>query len=278
MTRQALIIGCGYTGRRTAGLLLRKGWAVTATARDPRRLADLRDLGATVLRFDASEASRVGVSTAGSSVLLSVPTLRCNGSLDEPTPRIIAAWEGSPNHLVYLSTTGVYGATRQVDETTPAAPRSERQRLRLVAEDAVRSQASPCLVLRPAAIYGPRRGIHSAMRSGRFRLPAGRPRFVSRIHVEDLARITAEAMDQSIQGVYPVADTLPAPSGEVAHFCSGLLGLPMPPTVPKSELSETRRSDRRVDGSAVLNRLGLSLQYPTYREGIPACVAAERAA
>ena len=278
MPRHALIIGCGYTGRRTASLLLRRGWAVTATSRDPNGLPELRELGATVLRFDASSAVRLGVSAARASVLLSVPTLRRNGSLEELTPRIVSALEGSPRHLAYLSTTGVYGATHEVDETTPAAPQSQRQRLRLVAEHAVRSQTCPSLVLRPAAIYGPGRGIHSAMQAGRFRLAQGKRRYVSRIHVDDLAKVTALAMENGIEGVYPVADRLPAPSQDVALYCAGLLGLQMPPAVPDRELSQTRRSDRRVDGTAVLNRLGLGLQYPTYREGIPASVAAEQAA
>jgi len=44
--------------------------------------------------------------------------------------------------VVYLSTTSVYGDAREVDETTAAAPRSERARLRLAAEQAV---ASPLL-------------------------------------------------------------------------------------------------------------------------------------
>ena len=278
MPPHALIIGCGYTGRRTACLLLRRGWAVTATARNPDGLAALRDLGATVLRFEASGSVRLGVSAARASVLISVPTLRRNASLDEPTPRIVSALEGTPRHLAYLSTTGVYGATRAVDETTPAAPQTQRQRLRLIAENAVRSQTCPSLVLRPAAIYGPGRGIHSAMQAGRFRLTRGKPRYVSRIHVEDLAKVAAVAMENGIEGVYPVADRLPAPSRDVALFCAELLGLQMPPAVPDRELSETRRSDRRVDGSAVLSLLGLRLRYPTYREGIPASVAAEQSA
>ena len=278
MPRHALIIGCGYTGRRTAALLLRRGWEVTATTRNPDGLAELRELGATVLRFDVSGTVRLGVSAARASVLLSVPTLRCNGSLDEPTPRIVSALEGSPRHVAYLSTTGVYGATSVVNATTPAAPQTQRQRLRLLAENAVRSQPCPSLVLRPAAIYGPGRGIHSAMQAGRFRLARDKRRYVSRIHVDDLAKVTAAAMEHGIEGVYPVADRLPAPSRDVALFCAELLKLQMPPAVPNGELSETRRSDRRVDGTALLSLLGLRLMHPTYREGIRASVAAEQAA
>ena len=210
-------------------------------------------------------------------MLLSVPTLRSEGSLDDPTTRIIASLEGKPDHLTYLSTTGVYGATRDVDESTPPAPRTERQLIRAIAEEAVLAQSYPSLVLRPAAIYGPGRGVHSAMRKGRFRLSQGRPRHVSRIHVDDLAEVVAAAMVQGIEGTYPIADELPASSRAVATFCADFLGLEMPPSVPDGDLSETRRSDRRVNGRAILDLLGHNLRYPTFREGIAASVAIERA-
>ncbi len=96
-----------------------------------------------------------------------------------------------------------------------------------------------------------------------------------RIHVDDLAAIAAAAMDQGLQGALPVADDLPATSSEVARFCAELMDLAMPPRVAASELTETRSFDRRVNGQAVLARLGLRLRYPTFREGIPASIAAE---
>ena len=276
MRRSALILGCGYTGQRVARFLLARGWRVTATTRSPERLADLGKRGAEVLRFEALEDARWHLPASGASVLLSIPTVNHDGALSEPTARALAALAGRPRQVVYLSTTGVYGATRNVDETTPAAPATERQRLRVAAEQAVRECSSPSLVLRPAAIYGPHRGVHAAMRAGRFKLAQGdRERYVSRIHVDDLALIVGMAMERGLEGVYPVADEEPAPSSEIARFCSELLGLTIPACVPSARLSETRRSDRRVDGTAVLRRLGLELRFPTYREGIRASLAAE---
>ena len=210
-------------------------------------------------------------------MLLSVPTLKLAGQLFEPTPSLVAALRGQPRHLTYLSTTGVYGATRQVDERTPVSPQTERQKLRASAEDAVQSHGCSALVLRPAAIYGPGRGVHQAMREGRFRLPRDPSRMVSRIHVDDLAAIVARALQQRFEGAYPVADECPATSADVARHCASLLDLPVPEVVPDGCLSETRRADRRVDGSAILRLTGMRLRYPSFREGIPACIAAEEA-
>ena len=275
MPRQAIILGAGFTGKRVAALLADRGWQVTATSRSPGNLADLRDKGIDVLGFEVDRDPMAEIPADGACVLLSIPTLRKEGVLDEPTPRLIAGLAGCPEHITYLSTTGVYGGRREVNKTTAPAPETDRQRLRLLAENAVRSLQCPSLVLRVAAIYGPGRGVHAAMRAGRFQLSEARSRYVSRIHVDDLAQIVASAMQQRLVGTYPVADELPARSGEVAHFCSDRLGLEMPRHVPDRVLTETRRADRRVDGRGVLQALNLSLRYPTYREGILASVEHE---
>ncbi len=276
MPRQALIIGCGYTGRRVARSLLERGWSVTATSRSPETLAEIAILGGRVIHFDATTSSEVKASASGKTVLISVPTLRGVAGLDEPTPRIVAALDGVPKHITYLSTTGVYGSTFRVDSETPAAPETERQRLRKLAEVAVLACEAPSLVLRPAAIYGPGRGVHAAMRQGRFSLARGVSRLVSRIHVDDLARIAVASMERCVEGVFPVADELPAPSSDVAAFCARLLALEKPPFASEAEMPETRRFGRKVDGSAIFGLLCLDLLYPTYREGITASVAEER--
>lgn len=277
MSRHALIIGCGFTAQRAARTLLKAGWAVTATSRSRENLAALEAAGARLVRFDAARDRRIEAVAEGASVLLSVPTLKLDGQLLEPTPSLVAALQGQPRHLTYLSTTGVYGAMRKVDERTPVSPQTERQKLRASAEDAVQSHGCSALVLRPAAIYGPGRGVHQAMREGRFRLPRDPSRVVSRIHVDDLAAIVAGALQQRVEGAYPVADEWPATSAEVARHCASLLDLPAPEAVADDCLSETRRADRRVDGSAILRLLGLRLRYPSFREGIAACIAAEEA-
>ena len=275
----AWIIGCGYTGRRVAQRLLDAGVPVAATTRNPDSLRHLAAQGAEVLRWDASEPDGLEIlKTAispGARVLLSVPTLRGLHGLDDPTPRIVEALGEAPSRVVYLSTTGVYGNAHVVDETTPAAPSTERQRLRVEAELAVMQGPWLSLVLRPAAIYGPGRGVHVAMREGSFQLANDGSNFVSRVHVDDLAAHAEKALLSDLTGAYPVADEGPCSSREIAEFCADLLGLPLPESVGKEKLSETRRSDRRVDGSAIRRLLGIELRYPSYRQGIPAALREE---
>ena len=77
----------------------------------------------------AREAAR------GSSVLLSVPPIKGPRGLLDPTPRIVREFGDGPRRVVYLSTTGVYGSIKLVDETTLVAPVTDRQRLRIAAEE-----------------------------------------------------------------------------------------------------------------------------------------------
>jgi nucleoside-diphosphate-sugar epimerase len=110
------------------------------------------------------------------------------------------------------------------------------------------------------------------MPSGKFRLAGEGLNFVSRIHVDDLAAITVAALLSDVTGAYPVADDHPCTSLEIAGYCSELLDLPMPAAAVSESLHETRRADRRVDGRAIRRLLGVSLHYPSYREGIPASI------
>src|SRR5690606_28110 len=126
------------------------------------------------------------------------------------------------------------------------------------------------MVLRPAAIYGPGRGIHVSMAEGRYRLVDGGSNFVSRIHVDDLSAHAVAALEGELGGAWPVADEYPCTSSEIAVFCADLLGLDPPESVAAENVHHTRRADRRVDGSAIRTKLGITLRYASYRTGIPA--------
>lgn len=272
MSASVLILGCGYTGRRVAALLADEGRRVVGTSRDPQKLADLQGVGA--LGFDAL-TDDAGELPSADVLVYSIPTLRTGGApkettLDEPAPRLVERLQGRYGRAIYLSTTGVYGAQENVDETTPIAPATERQRLRAAAEQAFEQADWPALILRPAAIYGPGRGVQVALPKGQYKLVGDGGNFVSRIHVDDLAAVTAAAVDSDLTGAYPVADADPSTSRDIAYFVADLIGCPPPESVALKDVSETRRSNRRADGSYVFSRLGVQLKYPSFRQGVPA--------
>jgi len=227
-----LILGCGYTGQRVAQRFRARGASVTETHRD-------------TARFDVQP---------GALVLHSVPP--------EGSAGLVEMLGDSPARVVYLSTTGVYGDASFVDESTPVAPRTEKHRLRVKEEQRVAAGPWSSLILRPAAIYGPGRGVHESLKKGICRVDDN---FVSRIHVDDLAAHAEAALLSDVTGAYPVADVEPCTSRQIAEFCAKLLDLPLPLGQAK-----TFSTSRRVDGSAIRRALGITLRYPSYRVGVPA--------
>jgi nucleoside-diphosphate-sugar epimerase len=86
------------------------------------------------------------------------------------------------------------------------------------------------------------------------------------------------AMTRRRGGIYNVADDLPAPTADVVACACQLLGMPVPPLIPWAEIaptmSELARSfyaeNRRVKNDRIKQELGVTLRYPTYREGLQA--------
>ena len=224
---------------------------IIATKRHP-------EPGSKFIPFDSANPTRLEIPE-GARVLYSIPFVE---------PEVLASFSRPPERIVYLSTTGVYGATRDVDENTPPAPDTESAKQRIDSERLIQSAPWSSLILRPAAIYGPDRGIHIAMRTGRFQLAGEGTNYVSRIHVDDLAAHCLKALYSDLTGAYPVADDHPCTSREIAEYCAKIFNLPMPPSAPPDRLHETRRADRRVNGKAIRKLLGITLRYPTYREGL----------
>jgi nucleoside-diphosphate-sugar epimerase len=257
---QFLILGAGFTGSRVAQRLAAQGHSVLSLHRT--------DIDFTQPQAPALLAAR---APADCTVLHSVPSLPRQADAE-----LLSGLAGKARRVVYLSTTGVYGATEFVDELTPIAPRNERELARAHTEAAVQAGPWESLILRPAAIYGPHRGVHVSMAQGQYTLLGSGDNYISRIHVEDLANLCTAALLSKLTGAYPVADAYPCPSREIAEYCSQLLHLPPPVSVAEEQVPLSRRTNRRIDARAIFRLLNVPLLYPTYKEGIAQCLAAER--
>jgi nucleoside-diphosphate-sugar epimerase len=250
--KNVLILGCGYTGQRVARHFLDLGHRVMATTRDPAKLAHIK--GLEIVQLPASLPK-------GTLVLHSIPPAGGSGILEK--------LGNAPKRLVYISSTAVYGATMQVDQHTPTHPDSAKAQARYAAEQYVLKHYPSSLILRPAAIYGPGRGVQESIKVGAYTMGDN---FVSRIHVDDLAAICEAALLSGITGAYPVSDDEPCTTREIGEFCLRLLN------IEPFETREVARvtSNRRVDGSAIRRLLGVTLKYPSYRLGIPAALTNDR--
>jgi len=186
--------------------------------------------------------------------------------------------------IVYLSTIGVYGdhGGEWVDETTPPAPVSERSRERLAAEEAwmaLGAHAGKAVaVLRLAGIYGPGQNALVQVARGSARRIDKPGQYFNRIHVADIAQAIEAAFERGADGAFNVTDDDPTPQGVPIAFASELLGVAPPPEIPFAEAAKSMTpmglsfygESKRVRNTKLRQELGVTLRYPTYREGLRA--------
>jgi nucleoside-diphosphate-sugar epimerase len=183
----------------------------------------------------------------------------------------------------YLSTVGVYGDAKGawVDEESPIRPLTERSLRRAQAEQAWLDFGAGAgrrvEVFRLAGIYGPARSVIDTLRAGTARRIVKPGQVFNRIHVDDIARVLAAAIDRDTGlGVFNVSDDEPAAPEDVVAYAAEILGLPVPAAVPFDEagLSGMAASFwsecKRVKNERIRRNLGVELLYPTYREGLRA--------
>ena len=251
------------------------------------------------------------------------PLLALHGERLRPASGAALRWAG------YLSTTGVYGdhSGGWVDEASETRVRRGSRaddRLRAEAEwlglrDASEGRIAST-VFRLAGIYGPgRSALDTCRRAAAARSPAvqplaqasiatrraraaaaaaaaaeataASPRFVSRIHVDDicaalLASMAAPPAAAAAAPIFNLADDEPAPRGVVMAYAAALLDASAEvaakadagPSVTSPRARRRATEHKRV-GNARMRKALLpgSLAYPTYQEGLVACLEAEAA-
>ena len=276
--------GYGYSADALARRLSPRDLAVAGTR---TKLATPPDLEVVLAAYKGdSPSSEVRALLPGTThLLVSIPPdLEGDVVLRHYREDIVAlpdlAWVG------YLSTVGVYGDCKGawVDEDAPTRPISERSLRRVQAEQAWldfgKETGRRVEVFRLSGIYGPGRSVVDNLRAGTARRIVKPGQVFNRIHVDDIARVLAAAIDkETAHRVYNVSDDEPAPPEDVVAYAAELLGMPIPPAVTFEEagLSGMAASfwaeTKRVKNERIRRDLGVDLLYPTYREGLRALAA-----
>jgi nucleoside-diphosphate-sugar epimerase len=141
---QALIIGCGYLGRRVAALWRSQAHEVFALTRSTQNAAALRNLRIEPIIGDVLEPASLRSLPAADVVLYAVGYDKQAGAakrevyvqglenvLREISPRV--------SRFLYVSSTSVYGQDggEWIDETSPCVPLTEDGQICLAAEQTV---------------------------------------------------------------------------------------------------------------------------------------------
>ena len=288
-TERLFCFGYGYAAAALARAVRARGWGVAGTCRTADKRAALAAEGVEAFVFDREHPLPSGALDGSTHVLVSIPPDELGDSACDSHARDLLALT-SLRWLGYLSTTGVYGDHQGawVDEASDLRARESRALKRIGTEEQWlafwREARLPAHIFRLAGIYGPGRSALDAVRAGRAQRIVKPGQFFSRIHVADIARALDASIGRPAPGaVYNLADDEPSPPEAVVEHACALLGVTPPPAVPieRATLSPMAASfykdNRRVRNARLKAELDFSLLYPSYRDGLAAILAAERA-
>ncbi|PZU15116.1 MAG: NAD(P)-dependent oxidoreductase [Sphingobium sp.] len=260
-----LILGLGYTAGRLAERLRREGWHVVGV----RRAA-----GPETLAFDDEDAVRAAIMGA-SHILSSVPP---EGEGDPVLARYGDAIAASPAVWTgYLSSTGVYGDAGGAWVDEGCATGTRRRTARADADAQWGALRRDMRRFRLPGIYGPGRSALDRVREGRAHRIALPGQVFSRVHVDDIVAGVIASF-RGPPGIFNLADDLPCSQNRVIEAACDLLGRGLPPllSMDEAQLSPMARGfyaeNRRVANGRAKRLLGWRLVYPTYAQGLRACL------
>lgn len=258
-----VLLGFGRVAEAIGSAAVAAGWTVSATTRSSSRKQELRQAGVEPIVMESLDGPQVAELVRDAFVLVSFQP----GQAAE-TDSYISPFCSGARQIIYISSTAVYDAgIVDIDDSTPLGQAGNfgngaRQR----AEQLWRAQRA--LVLRLSSFYGDGVGLHVELTTGKLCIPGDGSGYLSMISLSDLARIVLACFENGIaDDAYVVADLQPVTKLEIYTWLCNRLQIAMPPTLPLEEVPFFLRPSRRVDGSGILRRLEMQLQYPTYRDG-----------
>lgn len=286
MTTPLVLLGCGYVGSHIARAALAAGRTVRVCRRSTGKVAALGELGAQIKYLDASQPKQLTAALASSQGGTAIYAMSRVGGPPGHIMRaaLQAAYGGGISTFIYLSSTGLYGDSPDddawIDEDTPvvhgdqdmAHVISDEREIELCSFDRVRT-----IILRLAPVYGPGKGVRERLKKGDYRLLDDGQHAISRIHIDDVARIIFAAEQKApTKSTYLVADDEPTTQLAYATWLCDRMGLPMPPSrkIFEPGAQKVAFRNRRIRNAKLKRELGIELSYPTFREGEAAIEAA----
>ncbi len=293
VVNSVLIVGCGYIGRQVGEKWIKRGVPVTGLVSSEASVESLRGTGITVLQSDLDTGLSV-LPTEDALIYYFVPPPG-NTDIDTRMRKFVSILKANkaPEHLILISTTGVYGDAggQWVTEDSTVQPGTDRAKRRLDAEAVLSAWSLDSgvvlVILRVGGIYGPGRLPVRFLSSGQALPPVDDSPYTNRIHADDLADVCVAAAHPGFSpGIYNATDGQPMRMVDYFHQVADFLGMEQPPSsefgAAMEKLSPAMQAylseSRRICNQKLLSELGSGLKYPSIKEGLPSCVTPDLAA
>jgi nucleoside-diphosphate-sugar epimerase len=258
--------------------LLDRRWRVAAARRNPERLPDQFDRHKVNL---TDPASFVALNMMAPDYVVVTPTPQSYdpagyqaGFAGVAKTLANQKWVAQCRRVIWVSSTRVYRESEGgwVDEHSPLNL-DEAQAGSMIAGEAAIRRAATATIIRPAGVYGDPEGmLMRRVRAGEG--GAAGALYGNRIHREDLARLIVHCVDrdaagQSVPPTLVGADHDQTPTHEIEDWLADQIAI----TLVRPSDPSPSRAHRRCRNS-LLERIGFTLSYPTWREGYRAALDA----
>ena len=285
-----LIVGCGYLGRRVAGLWHQAGHKVVGVTRTQEAAERLRREGIEGLAADITAPATLAGLPQAETVVFAVSYDAASGLARRDffvggLRAVTDALSATPDRFVLISSTAIYGQDggEWVDEDSPCRPQTESGLAMLEAESVLADSrfGRRAIILRLAGIYGPGRLIrrtNDLMSGGP--ILAAEDRYLNLIHVDDAAASVVAADKCSKPPCkYAISDGHPVKTRDYITHLVRLLGVAVPGFLePVGAKDRRNRSsgNKRVSNARMVRELGVELRFPSYIEGLDSISSANR--
>ncbi len=275
-----LIFGCGYLGLRVAHRWLSQGDEVFALTRSEKRANELAELGIRPILGDVTEMSGQIDLPEVKTCLYAIgydrsATASKRSVYVEGLKNALGTIDGKCGQLLYVSSSSVYGQNdgSLVDESSLTQPNSEGGQICLEAEGIVRTSqlaGGNWTIFRLSGIYGPGRLLAKAEQLFAQIPFGGEPdAWLNLIHVDDAADVLCTAAKIKLAGeTVLVTDDQPISRFTYYTELANLLGSPGPVFSERAEPGRTRGANKQLVNANMKSKLGVSLRFPTIREGL----------
>ena len=270
-------------GFRVAKRWQQQGHTVIAMTRKSERLAWFSDQGITGIVGDVTQPQTLNLPEAD-IVLIAVGMDRSMYSDVEAVYvgglRNVLDNLPQPKHLIYVSSTGVYGDFdgQWVDESSTTQPLRPGGKACLKAEQLIRESdlANRSTLLRFAGIYGADRvPTKERIKAGEWKKLSSAG-FLNLIHVDDGAKIIDRIAQTEPAGeTYLVSDGNPVLRRDYYSYIAECLGAEKIPRFETAVDPKVGRSgsSKRISNKKLVEQFQVEFDYPDYRAGLKQAMA-----
>ncbi len=281
---QATIIGLGYVGSYLSDYLINKKNKVTLYSRSNKGSLAKE---AIFYQLDLDNKNSRQILLADNIVYYLAPPADDNSNYDYRVANFLNKIKTPPKHIIYYSTSGVYGNCdgKLIDEDYIPKPQFSRHYQRLDAEKKFslycKKNKISLTILRISAIYGPNRLPLEAVKNQQPIIDPKEAPIINHIHIDDLITISYEiAKNSEPVAIYNVSDGNPEMMGKINLILAEITKLPTPPMISLkqalSEASEMKKqfilSSKRLSIKKLQNKLAIKLKYPDLTSGVKSAI------